>query len=186
MISIGKSPHLLSVQAVWTVGVKWMKGGRSCPIGLRSRGRPSCQSARDKACRFGVFTFALLSASAALAFCGCAVAPGDGVVDPDMARRADLVIRGEPLLVGRGTQFLSHNVRVLQVLKNSTGIPVYNKTEILVQSIAPGIPDGVSTIYIELLIGPQGKRRPWWLLGGTAETGISHTKPTKIGRTIRT
>jgi hypothetical protein len=98
------------------------------------------------------------------------------VTDPKRVVRVPLVLRVVRLAEGAGDKFAWVPVRVLAVIKNTSGKPIGGDLEVAHYSFKPGVPDGESTLYLEPF--NDTPNHPWKLLGGSAEEGVSHvTKP---------
>jgi hypothetical protein len=103
-------------------------------------------------------------------------------VDPVRFQRAVAVLRvrfiaeaGDITDVGGGRSETASRVEVLATLKNEPlGTRAFSGVmEILHLSGSPGVPPGISTVYLEP--SPPGQDDTWILLGGSGGTGASDT-----------
>jgi hypothetical protein len=112
-------------------------------------------------------TFILL-----LSFSLSACSATNEAVDAVMAKRAEVVMRVRRLSPGEGSKYWWYDVEVLKVLKNDSAESFTNKLSVAAYGGKPGVPAGVSTIYLERY-NPTEKKY-WKLVGGEASTGVSH------------
>jgi hypothetical protein len=78
----------------------------------------------------------------------------------------------QALSPGEGSKYWWYDVEVLKVLKNDSAESFTNKLSVAAYGGKPGVPAGVSTIYLERY-NPTEKKY-WKLVGGEASTGVSH------------
>lgn len=98
---------------------------------------------------------------------GCGLA-----MDPAIAKQAEVVLRVRRLSEGGGSKYWWYDVEILKVLKNDSADVFTNKLSVAADGGKPGVPAGVSTVYLERY-NPADKKY-WKLLGGQASTGVSH------------
>ncbi len=72
---------------------------------------------------------------------------------------------------------LYKQVKVLKVFKNETKYTPTDTIRVSYYSWEKGVPKGISTIYIEKY--GSDKSNLWKLIGGKAQTGVSHARQTK-------
>jgi len=85
---------------------------------------------------------------------------------------AVLVLRVERLSVDSSAdKYAWYNVRILKALKNGTDAQVPATLRVAAFSWKPGVPNGVSTIYLERY-HPDSPLL-WRLVGGEAATGVA-------------
>ena len=101
-----------------------------------------------------------------------ACAPTNDVIDPTKAKRAEVVLRVRQLSEGGGSKYWWYGVEILKVLKNNSEETFTNKLSVAAYGGKPGVPAGVSTIYLERYNSIEKKY--WRLVGGEASTGVSH------------
>lgn len=94
------------------------------------------------------------------------------MIDPAMAEKAEVVLRVKLLSDQGGSKYWWYDVEVLEVLKNYSAESFTGKLSVAAYGGKPGIPAGVSTVYLERY-NPTEKKN-WKLVGGEASTGGSH------------
>jgi hypothetical protein len=94
------------------------------------------------------------------------------VMDPAIAKKAEVVLRVRQLSEGEGSKYWWYDVEILKVFKNDSTDAFTNKLSVAADGGKLGVPAGVSTIYLERY-NPTEKKY-WKLLGGQASTGVSH------------
>ena len=94
------------------------------------------------------------------------------LVDPARAARVAVVLRVTRLAPGTGDKYAWAPVRVLAVIKNSSGQALGSELQVAYYSFKSGVPEGDSTVYLEPY--NDTPNHPWKLLGGSAEQGVSH------------
>ena len=76
---------------------------------------------------------------------------------------------------GAGDKYAWVPVRVLGVIKNTSGHDIGSELQVAYYSFKTGVPEGESTLYLEPY--NETPEHPWKLLGGSADQGVSHGKP---------
>jgi len=99
---------------------------------------------------------------------------GLGSVDPKLAEKAEVVLRGTRLTPGGGSKYLICEVQVSKVYTNRSGRSIGKSIEVAAYSFRPGVPTGSSTFYLERY--NETNTNLWRLVGGEASTGISHNE----------
>ena len=110
----------------------------------------------------------LVALSFSLALVAAAAATND-VVTAKLAEKAELVIRGKRLTAGEGVKYVSYQVQVIQVLKNTSDAQVDHELHVTAY-YGQGPPEGESAFYL------QRYAKNWKLVGFRASEGISHNK----------
>jgi hypothetical protein len=96
------------------------------------------------------------------------------LADPGRMAVAPVVLRVLSLGPGNADKYAWASVRIVAVLKNSSGQDLGPELEVAYYSWKPGVPPGESTLYLEPY--NDAPKHPWKLLGGSAEQGVSHRK----------
>jgi hypothetical protein len=96
-------------------------------------------------------------------------------VDPNKAKKAEVVLRVRLLAAGEGSKYLWDRVEVLRVLKNKSRHSFGQHLSVAHYSWQPGVPVGTCTIYLERY-DPR-RNDVWKLVGGSGEEGVSHVTP---------
>ena len=102
------------------------------------------------------------------------------LADPKRMRRVPLVLRVVALGPGQGDKYAWVRVKVLAVLKNTSGREPGTELEIAYYSGKPGVPTEACTVYLEPY--SDAPNHPWKLLGGSATRGVSHVDAAGSGR----
>lgn len=88
------------------------------------------------------------------------------------APKAELVVQAKRLSFGGADKYALFRVQVLQVFKKPEGAKLLNKLSVSAYSWKDGVPEGVSTLYLER--HNKTSSETWRLVGGEASTGVSH------------
>jgi hypothetical protein len=109
-----------------------------------------------------------------LCFISVASAAPDRPIDVELAKHALVVMRAKKISESPETdKYRWYEVEVVEVFENRAEWIFPNTIKVATLSSKPGIPDGVSTLYIERY-GDSDKNL-WKLVGGSATAGVSHT-----------
>jgi hypothetical protein len=96
------------------------------------------------------------------------------LADPGRMAVAPVVLRVVSLGPGNADKYAWARVRIVAVLKNTSGQDLGPELEVAYYSWKQGVPAGESTLYLEPY--NDAPKHPWKLLGGSAEQGVSHAK----------
>ena len=96
----------------------------------------------------------------------------ENFIDPVRAARVPLVLRVLALGPGQADKYAWVRVRVLAVIKNSSGRSLPPELEVAYYSGKSGVPAAECTVYLEPY--SDAPDHPWKLLGGSGEQGVSH------------
>jgi hypothetical protein len=96
------------------------------------------------------------------------------LMDDKLAASAEVVLRAKLLAFDGADKYAWYRVKVLQVLKNQSGIKFTNELSVAAVSAKAGVPAGVSTLYLERY--NKTNTGLWKLVGGEAATGVSHNQ----------
>ena len=99
-------------------------------------------------------------------------AAGSTDVDPEKAKRAQVVLRIRRIKPPECDKYCWTEVQILEVLQNKSKVSFDKKFEVAHYSWKSGIPEGESTIY--LVRFKPGNDNLWKLLNGSGEDGVSH------------
>jgi hypothetical protein len=96
-------------------------------------------------------------------------------VDPALAKQALVVLRAKRVSeASEADKYRWYEVQVLEVFENrAEQIFPATPIKVAVLSVKPGIPAGVSTLYL-VRYNESEKNDLWKLVGGGAATGVSH------------
>jgi hypothetical protein len=94
------------------------------------------------------------------------------LMDDKMADKAEVVLRAKLLSSGSAEKYTWFRVRILQVLKNESGVKFTNEMSVAAYSWKSGVPAGQSTLYLERYNSTNTGL--WKLVGSEASTGVSH------------
>ena len=110
-----------------------------------------------------------------LSFTCLASAAPDRPINVELAKRALVVMRAKKLSELPGTEkYRWYEVEVIEVFENrAEQMFLDDPIKVAVLKPSKGIPDGVSTLYLERY--GKSDKVLWILVGGGAATGISHT-----------
>jgi hypothetical protein len=101
-----------------------------------------------------------------------AAVPAAGPFDPVRAGRAAVVLRVERIAQLGADKYGWDEVAPLEVLKNDTSHAFDENFRVAHYSWKPGVPAGISTIYLEPYGGSSSNR--WRLLEADGSVGVSH------------
>jgi len=101
--------------------------------------------------------------------------PNEGLYERNKFKRATLVLRVKLITKGSGSKYYWPKVKIIKIFKNSITNPVSVNQILMVAhyNSEPGIPVGISTLYLEKY-SPEGKE--WALLKRSGREGVSHTE----------
>lgn len=94
------------------------------------------------------------------------------LVDPARMARVPVVLRVLALGPGAADKYAWVAVRVLSVIKNTSGRSFAGELQVAYYSGKPGVPEGECTVYLEAY--SDAANHPWRLLDGSGEQGVSH------------
>jgi hypothetical protein len=110
-----------------------------------------------------------------LSFTCLVFAAPDSPINTDLAKHALVVMRAKKISeLPEADKYRWYEVEVIEVLENRAE-QIFLSTPIKIAALSSksGIPDGISTLYIERY-GDSDKNL-WKLVGGSATAGVSHT-----------
>jgi len=93
-------------------------------------------------------------------------------VDTKLAKSAEVILRVRCTEQGEGDKYHWQTVKIIKVLKNESDYTFKDILKVAHYSWEKGIPLGISTIYLERY--NLSRNDLWKLMGGKAETGVSH------------
>jgi hypothetical protein len=93
-------------------------------------------------------------------------------VDPDKAKKAEVVLRIRRLMPAECDKYCWPEVEILEVLQNKSNVSFDKRLKVAHYSWKTGIPEGESTIYL-VRFNPE-KSDLWKLLNGSGADGVSH------------
>ncbi|MBW1810431.1 MAG: hypothetical protein JRJ19_11795 [Deltaproteobacteria bacterium] len=93
---------------------------------------------------------------------------------PKLVSRATVVMRVKLIKAQGGSKYHWDLVEPIEVFKNVSGQSFDKQFAVAHYGHEKGIPEGVSTIYLEPYGNPKAKH--WKLLEGKAESGVSHSE----------
>ena len=105
-------------------------------------------------------------------FALAASAATNELVNPKLAEKTEVVLRGKRLALGGGSKYIICDVQVSKIFTNRTERSVGQKIQVAAYSVRPGVPPGESTFYLERYNATHTNL--WRLVGGEASTGVSH------------
>jgi len=94
------------------------------------------------------------------------------LMDPERAKRVQLVLRVVALAPAQADKYAWVHVKILSVLKSASADQLGKEIDIAYYSGKPGLPATECTVYLEPY--NDTPKHPWKLLGGSAELGVSH------------
>lgn len=95
-------------------------------------------------------------------------------VRQDFAEKVPVVVRAAAETFGATPSYSWCRVRVLHILKNTSGEEIPESIDVRYFSYMLRIPLGESTFYLERVKGAT--INPWIIRGGSADKGISHNR----------
>ncbi len=99
--------------------------------------------------------------------------PPELPADLTRVERVPVVVRVRLITEGAGSKYLWAQVELVAVFKNESKHTFAKRFSVAHYSTEPGIPQGVSTLYLERY-NPQ-RDALWKLLDGSGTSGVSHT-----------
>lgn len=96
------------------------------------------------------------------------------LVRASVAEKVPVVVRAEAETWGTTDTYSWCRIRILHVMKNTSGEPLDETIDVRYFPFKLRIPVGESTFYIERV--KRASMHPWTILGGSADTGTSHNR----------